>query len=98
MQLALRHVTISQFAVFLRKTSKRTAGAMSGDAESAIAGGDEDSETDVRGCQRIQPGGTLALRASSSMSAISFFASSISELTRCSSAIAFSLSSAIFAR
>jgi hypothetical protein len=48
--------------------------------------------------QRIQPAGTLARRASSSMSVIVFFAASISLFTAASSARAFWRSSAISAR
>src|SRR6185437_8578236 len=48
--------------------------------------------------QRIQPGGTLALRASDSMSAIALVPLSISVFTRSSSASAFWRSSAICAR
>ena len=50
------------------------------------------------GNQRSQPGGTPALRASSSMSAICFLLFSISPFTRSSSASAFWRSSAICAR
>ena len=51
-----------------------------------------------RPCQRSQPGGTPAWRASSSMAASSFLAWSISAVTRESSAIAFWRSSATLAR
>src|SRR5205085_6096876 len=50
------------------------------------------------GGQRIQPGGTPALRASSSMSAICLLALSMSRVRRASSASAFCRSSAILAR
>ena len=61
-------------------------------------------DEDLGGCghsdegQRSQPGGTLSLRASSSMSPIFFFRSTMSVLTRSSSAIAFCRSSPIRAR
>ena len=54
-------------------------------------------DEDLR-AQRIQPAGTFACRASSSILVMSFFAFSMSSFTRASSAIAFWRSSAICAR